>query len=168
MYAGRFELGCFGNADEKRESVLSIRAIAHMCTALYKIDCEYLSANPAGHVDLYDSGVFYQTPESECGGDVWQDILTLYTCKAVVAVSDGTEPCLDPFCGHNQKFGDCKDLACARAAELTVKYNIRAVPIVRRRWLSLEFALYHVVVQYPDGTIEDPSALLGMPAANGA
>lgn len=49
-------------------------------------------------------------------------------------------------------FGDCEDLATWRAAEIP---DARAVPVpVSTGW--------HVVVQLPDGSIEDPSAALGM------
>lgn len=52
--------------------------------------------------------------------------------------------------------GDCEDLACARVAELRMK-KIRAIP-----WLIKHGSTWHVVVKYPDGHIEDPSARLGM------
>lgn len=53
--------------------------------------------------------------------------------------------------------GDCDDLASWRAAELRVRHGIdaRATPVPSDGG-------YHVVVRYPDGRIEDPSAILGM------
>lgn len=52
--------------------------------------------------------------------------------------------------------GDCEDLACAIVAERRIK-KIRAVP-----WLIKRNHTWHVVVKYPDGSIEDPSRKLGM------
>jgi hypothetical protein len=52
--------------------------------------------------------------------------------------------------------GDCEDLSCWRAAELRLQ-GINARAIARPSSLG-----WHIVVQYPDGTIEDPSRKLGM------
>jgi hypothetical protein len=57
--------------------------------------------------------------------------------------------------------GDCEDLACWRAAELNVKQGIRAFPTFRWRVRGTG-TLYHILVQYPNGQIEDPSRMLGM------
>lgn len=54
------------------------------------------------------------------------------------------------------KHGDCEDLAAARSAELQQR-GINARP-----WLKKKGNIWHVVVRYPDGRIEDPSRLLGM------
>lgn len=54
--------------------------------------------------------------------------------------------------------GDCDDLACWRAAELRVRHGIAAQAVPYRT----RGGSYHVVVRYPDGTIEDPSIILGM------
>lgn len=58
--------------------------------------------------------------------------------------------------------GDCEDLACARVAErLSVGDACR--PGLKRQNRPDGSILYHVIVGNPDGTIEDPSAVLGMP-----
>ena len=49
-------------------------------------------------------------------------------------------------------WGDCEDLACWRAAEVA-----GAVP-----WPVRTPAGWHIVVRMPDGSVEDPSARLGM------
>ena len=54
-------------------------------------------------------------------------------------------------------FGDCEDLAAWRAAELR-KLGIPANAIVKRTGPRM----FHAVVQWPDGRIEDPSKVLGM------
>jgi len=61
-------------------------------------------------------------------------------------------------------FADCEDLACWRTAELAHK-GIRARPAFWRRVHRTtrgKINVYHVVVLYPDGRIEDPSRRLGM------
>lgn len=52
--------------------------------------------------------------------------------------------------------GDCEDLASWRSAELRLA-GIDAMAIARPSSVG-----YHIVVRYPDGTIEDPSRKLGM------
>lgn len=55
--------------------------------------------------------------------------------------------------------GDCDDLAAARAAELRVLEKDRGARVLV---LEIRPGHYHVVVRRGDGTIEDPSARLGM------
>ena len=55
------------------------------------------------------------------------------------------------------KVGDCEDLACARVAKLRQKGDSGAKP-----HLYHKKRLWHVMVRHGDGTIEDPSARLGM------
>lgn len=155
-YAARMEFGLFEGEEDESDAFLSLRTVIHCCYCLYCCDVEYLLSKYGDSApDLYDAGVYYQTPKSECGGDVWQDIRTLL----------------------ERKYGDCKDLACYLAAQRTVRQGIHCVPYVKRKWFENGFALYHVVVKHPDGcrcgdcddkNIEDPSALLGMPLGDGA
>ena len=56
-------------------------------------------------------------------------------------------------------FGDCDDLGCYRAAELRMQGE-KANAFARR-----SPAGWHVVVRRADGSIEDPSARLGMPTS---
>lgn len=57
--------------------------------------------------------------------------------------------------------GDCEDLTSARCAERLLVGDFCRPDLIRqeRRDGSV---LYHVVVRNPDGTVEDPSAALGM------
>jgi hypothetical protein len=57
---------------------------------------------------------------------------------------------------YMRKAGDCEDLGCFRAAELQLQ-GIDAHAICKRSSVG-----FHIVVQYADGTIEDPSRKLGM------
>lgn len=56
--------------------------------------------------------------------------------------------------------GDCEDLAAYRVAELRHR-GIDATILIR----VVRPELWHVLVQWPDGRTEDPSAKLGMKGA---
>jgi hypothetical protein len=86
---------------------------------------------------LYSSGVRYRREGP--GREVWQ--LPSQT------MSEGT--------------GDCEDLAGWRCAELRLA-GVKAEPV----FLPIgRPGNWHCVVKWPDGTIEDPSAALGMPTS---
>lgn len=92
---------------------------------------------------LYASGVHYE--EEPPGEEEWLDIPTLY----------------------RQGWGDCEDLACARAAELRHYKGIAAVPCIKTKQFPIPgsdrpMTLVHVMVLLPNGEIEDPSLRLGM------
>ena len=55
------------------------------------------------------------------------------------------------------KHGDCEDLA----AYLAASYRVRGVA-ARCKIIDIRPGLKHVVVELPDGSIEDPSKKLGM------
>lgn len=82
---------------------------------------------------LYGSGVRYRR---ERGTERWQ------TCEQV----------------FSRNVGDCEDLACWRVAELRQAGEVDACAIVSRTGRRL----WHVRVLRADGTIEDPSRMLGM------
>jgi hypothetical protein len=85
---------------------------------------------------LYKSGVRYKRePKIPGRTEQWQTITQL--------IRSGS--------------GDCEDLAAARSAEIQERKGIKAIP-----WLLKKGNVWHVVVRYPDGTLEDPSARLGM------
>lgn len=98
-----------------------------------------LAGNPLA--PLYESGVRYQMEPP--GEEEWLDIPSLY----------------------KQGWGDCEDLACARVAELRYQ-GIAAVPCIKSRQVAKSsgdaLTLVHVMVLWPDGTVEDPSKILGM------
>jgi len=81
---------------------------------------------------LYRSGVRY---EREKGTEAW------LTCAQVFA----------------RNAGDCEDLCCWRAAELRRAGDDAAVIVIRG---GVE--TFHVLVERADGSIEDPSVILGM------
>lgn len=58
---------------------------------------------------------------------------------------------------YTEKFGDCDDIATYRAAELQLQGET-AVAFPRR-----SPAGWHILVRRGDGSVEDPSKVLGMP-----
>lgn len=86
---------------------------------------------------LYTSGVVYK-PESVISGKRLEEWLT-----PDVVLARGR--------------GDCEDLAAWRAAELR-KRGIPARAVAIRSGKRK----FHAVVKWPDGSIEDPSRVLGM------
>jgi hypothetical protein len=123
------------DGDEERQ--LSHRALCFMLVGLTELAAFQLKCHPEWP-DLYDSGVRYE--EEPPGQEDWQDPKT----------------CLDlgTF--------DCEDGACWRAAELNVRYHIKAYPTFLWRKRPNGSYLYHIQTKYPDGRIEDPSRRLGM------
>jgi len=82
---------------------------------------------------LYSAGIRYQ--RERVGRENWQTVAELYKSKV----------------------GDCEDLAAARAAELRMQGIPARAVAVRTGARS-----YHALVRWPDGSIEDPSRILGM------
>jgi len=115
---------------------LTDRAVGALLRALFEFDLEYLEMHPATPA-LYRAGVRYERePE---GQERWLSI------PHVLA----------------QRWGDCEDLACWRAAELVLAGERTARPVFKSRW-SPRGHLYHILVERADGSIEDPSRKLGM------
>lgn len=86
---------------------------------------------------LYESGVLYEREE------------------------EGTETLAVPSLVHSRGYGDCGHLALWRLAELRnvgetgAQFHFKAVRKSRPR-------LFHVLIRRADGTLEDPSRILGM------
>lgn len=118
----------------ERDRARSQRVLLLLLGALAESDQIWLEQHPKAPL-LYRSGVRYRREE---GTEEWRGI------DEVLQTG----------------YGDCEDLACWRVAELRLK-GIAARPFLswKRRG---NFFLYHVRVLWPNGKIEDPSALLGM------
>lgn len=130
-----------------------LQLVLDVLTQLDALTLEHNAAIPR----LYSSGVRYSR-ESRMMGDLLE----------VAAVDPRTGTVEERF-NHLTRVlelgaGDCDDLACWRAAELQVRdgINARAVP------LEQPGGGYHVVVRYPNGRAEDPSARLGMLTPEGS
>lgn len=90
---------------------------------------------------LYQSGVYYRRDKCADTGCTYR-------------YEDWTVPSLVYRVG----FGDCKKLAVWRAAELRLRSKERARPVA----YQVRPGLIHVVVRRGNGSIEDPSKILGM------
>lgn len=90
------------------------------------------SGNP--YPPLYDSGVRYVREPR--GSEIWQT----------------------PYHAYGTKAADCEDLSCWLTAQLWAQGETAARPIVRR----ISDRLRHILVRRADGSLEDPSLILGM------
>ena len=116
----------------------SLEALNILAGALQQIDMGYLRRHPQTP-ELYSSGVRYQ--EERPGQERWQDIPQVL----------------------QRGVGDCEDLSAWRAAELNIRSGISArAEVAVSKVYPDGRRLYHVFVRLPDGTIEDPSRILGM------
>jgi hypothetical protein len=111
------------------------RVVGHLLHALTAIDLDFLRDNPATPA-LYRAGVRYR--EEPQGAERWRSIPWVLRAG----------------------WGDCEDLCCWRVAELRAAgERAFARSAFKRRaggWLV------HVFVERGNGTLEDPSRLLGM------
>lgn len=113
---------------------VDVPQVTVLVRALTALNMLYLRAHPRAPL-LHQSGVRYETQPGGC-----ERFLTI---PRIIAAGSG----------------DCDQLAPWRAAELRVRYGIRAMPEVKRMGPNL----WHVYVRLPDGRVEDVSARLGMP-----
>lgn len=136
-YKITYEVDIFNGSGDQVDSEIFIRDALSL---LMQRDITFLKNHPNTPM-LYRSGIRYH--EEPRGEENWRDIPT--------CLSEGDR-------GNS----DCEDLACWRAAEVNVRYGIRATPIFSHRTLSNGDVVYHIRVKYPNGHIEDPSRVLGM------
>ena len=132
MYAPLFQLRSFDVLGSDAQA----RVLERLLEALIEADIEYLRACPSTP-SLYESGVVYEEEPGE--RDNWQDIPE--------TLGLGT--------------GDCEDLGCWRIAELRFRAQEHATAFITWREVE-ERTVYHIAVRRSDGTVEDPSRLLGM------
>jgi hypothetical protein len=107
-----------------------------MINALVELDCLYLRGKPR-FPSPYQAGIRYKR-EPQRGTrehEAWQTIPEI--------ISNG--------------HGDCEDLTAYLVAWLRVYKKGRAIP-----WFRKKGRKWHVMVKHADGSIEDPSRLLGM------
>lgn len=131
----------FRGAADKRQ--LSEQVMARLLTLQTLLNVEYLRSHP-DTPQLYESGLRYavEGPFNE----EWKTI---------------------PVCLGGDVL-DCEDAACWRAAELIVSgEDPDARPVFRGRRVSKRRRLYHVIVMRGDGSLEDPSKVLGMGTRQG-
>ena len=132
MYAPLFQLRSFDVLDSDAQA----RVLGRLLEAVIEANMEYLRACPSTP-SLYESGVAYEEEPGE--RDNWQDIPE--------TLGLGT--------------GDCEDLGCWRIAELRVRAGENATPFIKIRGDGNR-TICHIAVRRADGSVEDPSRLLGM------
>jgi hypothetical protein len=141
LYLPKFELKSFSSLPVQRKQIV-LRALLE---ALVVADWNYLLENP-GLPSVYDIAPQYVLKVRPSGLDAWQDI------AQTIALGSG----------------DCKDFACWRIAELRNKGYDDVYPHIKvsyhddPRGQEPPMTVYHIQVRIHD-TIEDPSAVLGMP-----
>lgn len=137
MYSPCFRLKCFETiSDDAKFGVMHF-----LLEGLIAANIAYLLRNPRCP-PLYQAGVRYEVePE---GRDEWQDIP-------------------DTLMRRN---GDCEDLACWRVAELRMAGERSAkTHVTVSQMMAPSGAMqtvFHIQVRRANGSIEDPSRMLGM------
>lgn len=131
----------FGSGYERgwlRHSRMLGLAIKPLLDANVKINRLYLATHPQ-IPSIYRAGVIYREEDPRQG---YEDFAIV---PAIVA----------------RGWGDCDDLAPWRCAELQ---NAGEEARIRIQWKRAQSGnkLFHIVVRRADGTIEDPSLILGM------
>jgi len=113
------------------------KTLEPLLNALVEIDKDFLRENPRVPL-LYETKPIIHYQAEPPGEEKWLTVPWVLACNA----------------------GDCEDLACWRAAELQLRGE-NAQPTWSSK-MTPSGELYHIQVMRGDGTIEDPSWLLGM------
>lgn len=152
-----FKLGLF-HSEASRPA--SERVLAKALDLLFTADVEFLRANP-NTPDIYTPGLMrYEREPLE--GEQW-DMIVVNTPtgpRSAVCPRNPEEWKAIPYCIEDG-FADCEDLACWLAAQRLVRQGIECRPAFSFRNVG-RMSIYHIVCRHPDGTIEDPSRVLGM------
>ena len=143
-YCPRYELGTFD--DPRIDAAWKVGILRQGLAPIIMANRAYLRTHPEWP-GLYKAGL----KGYKFNRDHWRDIPTLLKYGE----------------------GDCKDFTAVRIAELLdgydprFPYGVRAAVHVTtdRRTLDTgeNVTMYHVLVRFPNGTLEDPSRMLGMP-----
>ncbi len=134
----------------EREREFSLASLRVLLEAMVKMNVMWIASHLDEFRPLYEIGARY-APEK--GTEDWLTIPAIYD-----AVKSG-------------KPIDCEDFAAARAAELRLGKGagtktmgpVHAIADVRGRVMKNGQVRMHCFVRYPDGSVEDPSTVLGMP-----
>jgi hypothetical protein len=150
-YRVTFVLGSFdGERHDEVRKTLRHQSLYECLAALTRINLHTILAYKKSGKPipkLYETGIRYRM--EPVGQEDWLDILSCLTAHDV-ELKGGPKATID-----------CEDLCCWRAAELQAE-GVAAHPVFVWRKLPDGSHLYHIVVRYPDGRIEDPSRRLGM------
>ncbi len=147
-----FHVPLFVDGSEK-EREFSLFALREMLEALVKVNVGWILTHRDKFKPLYqfcrETGTRYQP---ERGTEDWLSIPQIYAASKI------------------DKPIDCEDWAAARAAELRLGLGskrlgkVKAIADIRGRVMpDTGQVRMHAFVRFPDGTVEDPSVILGMP-----
>lgn len=129
------------HGDDPEEHERSRTSMLYLLSWLVMHDRLWLRTYP-DTPSIYASGVKYINKD-DIDAPAWQDVS--------VCLAKGT--------------GDCKDFAAWRCAEL-LEQGIDCRPCIQWRIID-GTSRFHALVEYPDGTLEDPSIMLGMKSTRG-
>lgn len=141
MYTPKMELSGFSTLPSQRKQIV----LRGFLEALIHADRQYLEENPYTG-SIYDVAPRYVLKVRPMGLDSWQDIPRTIELGS----------------------GDCKDFAAWRIAELRNAGYDDVYPHIKvsyhkdPRGIEPPMTVYHIQVRIHE-TIEDPSAILGMP-----
>lgn len=169
-----FDLSLFEDESDRESSQ---KRVLWLLEALTRCNQLYLQQHPETPL-IYKSGIKYKIPEQFKQSDVPEigtisDYLAQMNAPSKVMRALKT---VSQMCGGGEHFrdipriienngGDCDNVASWRAAELR-ELGIPADPYITWRKRPDGGMTYHVVVKLADGSIEDPSLLLGMGGAS--
>lgn len=161
--------------DSPEERHASEQVLLKAMGLVAQINANYLEKFPLTPL-LYDSKVLYTPPDQadgrrELSGWDIEQILDLVrkkgaspeTAAMVIRVMKGVEIFMSTPELYRRGKGDCNELVPVRLAELW-RVGITASPYLTRSPVPNERGgmSYHAIVQFPDGSYEDPSRILGM------
>lgn len=159
----------FQNAEQCRQSE---ETLLRLLGAIAAWNLIYLKSHPSTPL-LYESGVRYALPEQMAEGRLAPEKLAQLksfladigadaeTVAMIVRFASGMEIFRTIPTLYARKRGDCDNLVCARVAELW-RVGVLASPWLIYEKNEIGGRTYHAQVRHPDGTIEDPSRILGM------
>jgi hypothetical protein len=160
--------------DTPQEQSDSEDILVRMMGLISRVNLQFLKKN-SDTKSLYESGVVYTPPDQADGRPPLKrrDLRKLLamlrdmgadpeTALMIVRMMRGIEVFLDIPTLYRRGKGDCNELVPVRVAELW-RAGIAASPYLAKAGTNSNGGKsYHAQVLWPDGSIEDPSLILGM------
>lgn len=162
--------------EEDREDSEDI--LMRLLGIMSRLNLQYLRRHPKTPA-LYDSGVRYTPPDQldrpKLAKDKVQQLFSLLqemgleaqTGLTIYRIVCGIEEFLDIPSLYRRGKGDCNELVPVRVAELW-RAGVAASPYLVKQRNGRGGWTYHALVQWLDGSSEDPSLILGMGGADRA
>jgi hypothetical protein len=161
------------NFDDQEEQSFSEDILLRVLGINCRVNLHYLKQNP-NTPPLYESGVLYTPPDQADGRPplnrgklrkflaIVRDMgIDPETALMIVRMLKGIEIFLGIPETYRRGKGDCNELVPIRIAELW-RAGIAASPYLTWEHNERGGISYHCIVQWPDGSAEDPSLILGM------